>query len=108
MTVPLLNPQRIWECPSCGYTHVARAVGVQSKLHQCPRQKGLVVPLVDVTDRPAVKSRHVPVVREDYVGAEVGVRFDADGRAVSAVRTERSDGSNDCVVFAPTAVHRKE
>lgn len=42
------------------------------------------------------------VERGDYVGAEKGVRFDADGKAIMAVRTTRDDGV-DCAVFAPTA-----
>jgi hypothetical protein len=47
--------------------------------------------------------RHVPVVREDYAGAEQGLVTDDDGRIISAVRTERADGSNDCHAFAPLA-----
>lgn len=42
------------------------------------------------------------VEREDYIGGAL-VQYDGEGRPVSAVVTERPDGSNDVQVFAPTA-----
>lgn len=103
--VPILSVEKRWECPSCGRRHVTREPRPHSELHACPAQHGLMVPFVEVhgTELKKHSVRHVPVEREDYVGTEEGVRFDSEGRAVMAVRTERADGSNDCHVFATAA-----
>lgn len=118
--VVLNPPAGGWECATCGHQE-ARRPGDRvpppgyssSKLHPCPRQHGLSVPLVWVTTNFGIRRgsiRAVAVEREDYVGSERGVTRDDTGRAVAAVRTERADGSNDTSVFAPTAwagkVHR--
>ena len=42
---------------------------------------------------------------EDYVGQEI-VQYDANGRPIGAVVTDRPDGSNDVAVLAPTAAMR--
>lgn len=47
-------------------------------------------------------SRVRKVEPEDYVGHEM-VQLDGSGRPVAAIYTDRPDGSNDCVVLAPTA-----
>ena len=47
------------------------------------------------------KAKVTAVEREDYIGN------DNVGR-VMAVKTERSDGSNDVAVFAPTATAKAE
>lgn len=97
---------RIWRCPSCGLRHDAPAVGIQTKTHQCPNLSGLDVPLVDCTatgGKLTQATRHVAVERQDYLGSTVGARFDHEGRPISAIRTERGDGSNDVAVLAPTA-----
>ena len=75
-------------------------------MHPCARMAGLQVPLVQVTHNRGIRAgdvRHVAVERQDWIGQDVGVRRDSDGRAVMAVVTERADGSNDCHVFAPIA-----
>lgn len=106
--VPLLDPTKHWECPSCGRQHVTKTAQVTSELHACPAQHGLAVPFVEVTGSELKRGtvRHVAVERGDYVGSEVGVRHDSEGKAVMAVRTERADGSNDVHVFAPSATAR--
>jgi hypothetical protein len=43
--------------------------------------------------------------RDDYIGAE-DVQYDANSRPIAQVITERPDGSNDVIVFAPTAHSR--
>lgn len=66
-------------------------------MHSCAGLGGITVPLIEVRshdERP--DGRHVLVEREDYIG-------DEDAGRIMAVRTERGDGSNDVVVFAPTA-----
>jgi hypothetical protein len=40
--------------------------------------------------------------REDYVGKE-DVQVDGNGRPIMSITTERADGTNDTMVFAPTA-----
>ena len=109
--VPLLDATRQWECPSCHRQHVTRTAQVTSELHVCPAQKGMIVPFVEVDNNHGIdgrKVRHVVLEREDYVGAEQGVRLDDEGRAVMAVRTERADGSNDTTVFAGAATATTE
>jgi hypothetical protein len=48
--------------------------------------------------------------REDYVGTERVQLIEVDGKArpVMAAVTERPDGSNDTVVYAPVATGRGE
>ncbi len=106
MSLPLLDPTKRWECPSCGHQHVTREARPHTPMHPCPRLKGVIAPYVEVTDALVKHSvRHVVVEREDFIGNELGVATDDEGRAVMAVRTERADGSNDCHVFAPLAAH---
>lgn len=101
MPVPILDPHRDWECPSCHARHRSFETRPHTPMHPCRAQGGLQVPFVPAGEVEA--ARHAVVVREDYVGGEQGVRFDGDGRPVSAVRTERRDGSNDVHVFAGVA-----
>ena len=110
MTVPVLDPTRHWECPSCGFQHITRIPAVTSEFHLCPRQRGAYVPLVDVTNRVRnpQKVRHVVVERGDYIGGEVGVRHNAEGMPMMGVRTERADGSNDLAAFPATATARRK
>jgi hypothetical protein len=68
--------------------------------HNCPKLGGVQVPYVEVGGQ---RSRLVLVERDDYEGAELGLVHTDDGRSITSVRTERYDGSNDTVVFAPTA-----
>lgn len=84
-----------WYCPDC----VAAAVTYDAKLpyHNCPKQNGLMTPLL----REGEKGKHERVVRPDYVGDEL-VQFDSTGVPVMSIVTTRDDGQ-DCTVFAPTA-----
>ncbi len=115
MSRPVLleRPKTYWQCPSCDFQHVSTETQPHSQMHNCPTHRGMTVPLDRVypgqLNRP--KTRHVVMERQDYVGAERGLRFDAEGRPAMAVRTERPDGSNDCMVFpavATATINRKE
>lgn len=103
--VPILDPTRRWQCPSCERQHVTHDPRVVTPMHPCTAQKGLMVPYVEVHGIELAKhsARHVVVERGDYVGGEQGLRTDAEGRVAMGVSTERADGSNDFTVFAPTA-----
>lgn len=91
----VLQAEQRWVCPNC--PAAARTVGQPNRFHECPALGGLTAPLV----LEGVDCKVVAVEREDYLSGE-DVRW-ANGRPVSAVRVERADGSNDCIVYAPTA-----
>lgn len=91
----VLQAEQRWVCPNC--PAAARTVGRPNRFHDCSALGGLTAPLV----LEGVDCKVVALEREDYLGGE-DVRW-ANGRPVSAVRIERADGSNDCVVYAPTA-----
>lgn len=67
-------------------------------MHPCPALKGFLAPMIPA-DSDAVHRVHV---REDYVAGE-DVRLDGDGVPIMSIGIERSDGSNDLFVYAPTA-----
>ncbi len=92
MTEVLLSaPIRNWKCPSCLTVDQTQRSDVHTQFHNCPALNGASIPMVEVNDLDAkVQARQVEVARED-------------GPGISAIRTERSDGSNDCTVFADTA-----
>ncbi len=96
-----------WECPSCGHRDVTEVPQPHTRMHACPAQKGLTVPLVE-TERELVGVRHVPVERDDYEGTERGLVHDGEGKSVTAIHTERPDGSYDTLVFAPVASVRAD
>ena len=98
MSVILNAPKTWWKCPSCQATDVTERTDAHSRMHSCPAFNGMTLPMEQVAD-PSSKptSRHREIEREDYIGDEVGV-----GRIMS-ISTDRPDGSNDLVVFAPTA-----
>jgi hypothetical protein len=104
--IPILDaPERHWQCPTCEQTHVTREARVHTPMHNCRRLNGIVAPFVEVTHgQELVRNsvRHRVLEWQDYVGNEIA-QFDATGRAVSALLTERADGSNDCMAFAATA-----
>lgn len=104
MAVPILAPERRWQCPSCDRQLVTHDNETKPRLHPCRGLRGILAPFVEVDGLELRKhsTRHVVNEREDYVGAEL-VRTDAEGRPVMSVVTERADGSNDCHVFVPTA-----
>lgn len=95
----ILTAEQHWSCPNCTVTAVT--VGQPNRLHNCSGLAGLIAPLVLDGTRCRIRA----VEREDYVGRE-DVRRDGNGRPVSAVVTERPDGSNDVVVF-PSTVHMR-
>ena len=66
-------------------------------MHPCPALGGLAVPLSPV-DRPddIPDTRHVTVLAEDYIGQR--------SSPITAVRTDRPDGSNDLNVYPAAAV----
>jgi hypothetical protein len=107
MSIPILAKTTYWLCASCGFRDLTSEAQPHSRYHDCPAQRGLSVPLTEVkgnVDTLAGEVRHVVVEREDYEGDEHGLRHDADGRSIQAVRTERADGSNDCHVFPAAAI----
>lgn len=91
----IIDAEQHWVCPNCPVT--ARTVGQPNRFHDCAGLGGLTTPLV----LEGVDCRIVMTEREDYLSGE-DVRW-VDGRPVASVRVERADGSNDCVVYAPTA-----
>lgn len=101
----ILNTERWWECPSCNHQARTTRGGIITPMHHCPKLSGLEVPLVQVLHNGGLRRgdvHHVVVERQDWVGQE-RVLLDAKGRAITAVHTERRDGSYDTHVFAPIA-----
>ena len=89
-------PVRFWRCPSCDKLDRTQRADVHTQFHDCPALGGLNIPLAEVRDpdtRPG--ARQVPVLAEDYVG---------NANPLTSVRTERTDGSNDCTVFPAPAI----
>lgn len=106
MKIPVLDPTKFWQCPSCGLQHVTKEPRPHTPMHTCTSLKGMVAPFAEVPKGQTLLKHslvHRVDYREDYVGDEVGVATDEDGRPVMAIRTEKADGSNDTHVFAPTA-----
>lgn len=97
VVVLLEPPPRDWECPRCDVTD-RTAHNVPNRFHICRGLAGLQAPLVP----KGSGARLVAVEREDYIGGEM-VQTDGHGRPIMSVRVERPDGSNDAVVYAPTA-----
>lgn len=100
-SLPVLDPRRYWECPSCFAQHITTAPGALTPMHDCKEHKGMAVPFVQRfpgrLNQPAL--HHRLIERGDYVGNEKGLRRDAEGKPVMAVHTERKDGSHDSHVF---------
>lgn len=98
MRAVLLNPEpRQWGCPHCPVTAVT-PWDTPNRFHFCSGLAGITAPMIPVGSEAVTRA----VVREDYVGQEI-VQYDANGRPISAVVTDRPDGSNDVAVLAPTA-----
>ena len=95
----ILTGEQHWNCPNCHVTDVT--VGQSNRLHNCAGLGGLIAPLILDGVRCHVRA----VQWEDYTGRD-DVRRDGNGRPVSAVVTERPDGSNDVMVF-PSTVHMR-
>ena len=95
----LLEPvERWWRCPSCDTVDRTARYDAHTQMHNCAGLNGLSVPLVEVPSQDTRPyAAQIPVEREDYIGSEIGAS------RISAVRTERGDGSNDVTVLVPTA-----
>ena len=92
---------RHWHCPECKLTDATKDNGVGTRYHQCPRLRGLSVPML----LAGVNAKIVLHEREDYIGDEV-VQLDPERkRPVMSIVTERDNGQ-DVVVLAPTATAR--
>jgi hypothetical protein len=104
----LLDPEKHWECASCGRQLKTVDYRITTPLHPCPTLNGLEVPYTEVPRGQAElrrhSARHVLRERDDYIGTEI-VRLH-NGRPIMSLSTERPDGSNDLRVYAPTALAR--
>ena len=94
-------PVTRWECAHCTFRDVTRVAGPHSRFHPCAGLGGITAPMIP----EGTAAKVVAVEREDYIGGE-DVQYNAAGRPIMQVLTERSDGSNDVIVFAPTAHSR--
>lgn len=96
--IPVLRPPvTYWDCERCPCEDRTHVGGVHTRFHACPALGGAQVPM-------RVRGSGARVIlreREDYVGAE-HVQLIL-GRPVMAAVTERPDGSNDALIYAPTA-----
>ena len=92
-----------WECQHCTQRDWTRQAGPHTRFHACAGLGGLTAPMIPEGSRVKVTAHE----REDYIGAE-DVQLDANGRPVMQLVTERPDGSNDVIVYAPTAHSRSE
>lgn len=103
MPAPVLLQPAVtrWECPNCSARETTRTLGPHTRFHACSGLAGLTAPMVVEGQRVKVTTRE----RDDYIGAE-DVQYDGNGRPVAQLITERPDGSNDVIVFAPTAHSR--
>lgn len=102
MNVPLLNATRRWYCPNCRLEDTTVEARPHTRFHACPKLRGLTAPMLPA----GMKAKVVVHEREDYINGE-HVQLDPElGRPVMSVETVRDDGSNDLIVFAPTAVGR--
>ena len=90
-----------WRCPNCGLEE--RTPPRPNRFHTCPKLRFMTAPMV-LAGTDAKVTIHE---RDDYVGKDI-VRLDPErGRPVMSIVTERADGSNDVMVFAPTATARQ-
>ena len=96
MSVPILNPVRQWYCPNCHLEDTTREARPHSRMHVCPKLRGLSAPMLPKGTAAKVTANE----REDYVGTDDV--FLHDGRPVMNIVTTRDEGQ-DCMVFAPTA-----
>lgn len=102
MTAALsVHAYQTWRCPNCGLEE--RTEIKPNRFHTCPKLRYMTAPMVLAGTDAKVTIQE----REDYVGREM-VRLDPErGRPVMSIVTERADGSNDVMVFAPTATARQ-
>jgi hypothetical protein len=100
VSVHLLDAARIWECPACRLRDKTVEAQPHTRFHPCRALGGLTAPMIDVTHRDLdPHAQRVRIIdREDYVAGEI-VTTTREGRPAMAVDLERSDGSNDRLVF---------
>lgn len=92
---------RDWVCAKdCGSS--ARTYDSALPHHPCKAMAGLMVPLILAGTKAKVEAQP----RQDYVGKEV-VQRDADGRVWMSTLVTRDEGQ-DCSVYAPTALGKRE
>lgn len=103
----LLDTRREWWCPNCTVTAVTHDVtltksgAVRTQYHECRGLGGVSAPMLERNERAHVYA----VVREDYVGKEKGLRYDAKGRPIMAVH-KVTDDTDSCTVFPGVAFAR--
>jgi hypothetical protein len=90
-------------CPQCGKTaRVKNLVLKASRMHQCPKLRGMSAPMV----REGVQCEVVLNEREDYIGDQKTrvVQLDPERqRPVMNMQVRYADGRTDTTVFAPAA-----
>lgn len=92
---------RDWVCAKgCG--SYARTFDSALPHHPCKEMAGLMVPLILAGTKAKVEA----VPRGDYVGKEM-VQRDADGKVWMSTVVTRDEGQ-DCTVYAPTALGKRE
>lgn len=94
--IPLLVPERRWECPNCTLLDVTHEAQPHTRFHACKGLHGLTAPMVPAGTKAKITTQE----REDYIGTD-RVQLH-EGRPIMAVVTERDNGE-DRAVFAPTA-----
>lgn len=98
MPALLEPPVRKWACPSCTTVDLTKRPDAHTQMHHCEGLHGFIAPLVEVQEFDSkVDARHLLLDREDYIG-------DSGADPIASCRTDHGDGSNDCTVYAPTAV----
>jgi hypothetical protein len=102
MTMILQPPPKRWTCPNCLLEDVTPG-NITNRYHRCLGLAGITAPMVPAGSGSRVRA----VAPEDYVGDAL-VQRDGFGRPIAAIYTDRPDGSNDCVVLAPTAQLKME
>ena len=98
MTHIIEAPYHDWYCPNCGQTDRTKEFRPHTRFHVCPKLRHLTAPMLPV----AMDAKVTVHEREDYVAGE-DVYLDPEGRPVMSIVTTRADGTNDAMVFAPTA-----
>lgn len=99
MSVPIIGAVHRWHCPACGLEDVTSEPRPHTRMHNCPRTRGLALPMLPA----GTSAKFVVNEREDYVGSERPQLDPELGRPVMSVQTVRDDGE-DCTVYAPTVV----
>lgn len=93
-----VRPVHRWHCPACGKQDVTHEARPHSRMHPCPKLRGLTAPM----QRAGIKAKLEVVERQDYVGGEV-VQLDPErGRPVQSIVTTRDNGQ-DVTIFMPMA-----